>query len=288
MGRVFVDVKTDGTVIETGRKLYRTSSERMGVGDTDRDVVTALRFEKAAVFERGTRTEAPKYWTGVIEAAFYGDPVYKIPDTVAAAAATLSSNPRRSTQNMHAASKALDFFGSAERSPPMYQPKMNYIFDISGDDVGYCEDLMDRNLNKGVKTVRGKTMLSHFHKRVQSEEHGSSQTKRFKTATESSQKHHKSKTPQNRAEESPRYPLLGKISLNYCSAVGLIHAGILPKPPGFDYQKLAYKKPRQDNWRELSEAKVQVFRTEPVIVGGSEVVASKEFDLFDLLAEDEP
>jgi hypothetical protein len=311
---VYVDVKIDGTVIEKGRKVDPASSLRMGVwkkqveleNNIVRYVETALRFDKAAVYERGTRIEAPKFWTGVIEAVFYGDPVYKIPDTVAAATAAaasppppprtvtplisspLSRNPHRSTQNMHAASRALDFFGRAERSPPIYQPKKNIIYtdvsqDISGDVVGYCENLSDPKYRKGVKTVRGDMALSQFHKRVQSEEHGSSQTKGLKTTPK-----YKRKAPRNRAEEFPSYPPLGTISLTYCSAVGLIWAGILPKPPGWEYQQTAYNNPRTDNWRELSEAKVQVFRTEPVIVEGIIVHASTEFDLFDLLAEDGP
>jgi hypothetical protein len=83
-----MDVKIDGTVIEKGPRLEETGETREYCRLLCKK--TALRFDKAAVHEKGTQTKAPTFWAGVLEAVFYGDPVYKIPedDTVAAAASS--------------------------------------------------------------------------------------------------------------------------------------------------------------------------------------------------------
>jgi len=55
---------------------------------------------------------------------------------------------------------------------------------------------------------------------------------------------------------------LGTITLKYCYTIGLIHAGILAKPPNWDGERLkktCSKRTREDYARILSEIKIRKF-----------------------------
>ena len=50
---------------------------------------------------------------------------------------------------------------------------------------------------------------------------------------------------------------LGSIELNYCSTIGPIYTGILPKPPGWHLMLCRANQPCNDDWKVLSEYKVK-------------------------------
>lgn len=76
---------------------------------------------------------------------------------------------------------------------------------------------------------------------------------------------------------------LETISLNYCTTVGLIHVGVLPKPPMWDFHRLQHPRKRKIcNDDDPPHKVVTPQRIRISQEGGDALIAPKEFDLFDL------
>jgi hypothetical protein len=94
----------------------------------------------------------------------------------------------------------------------------------NGGDVAYVMGISDPDQKKGVKSQKGETFTAHKSKR--------------------------------RRKMYAKGGLLCTITLRYCSTLGLIHAGILPKPPMWDLHRLA--NPADDNGQEKPKPKSTV------------------------------
>ena len=310
---VYVDIQIDGTLIEKGRRVTRLKSEDIGIWRRDGGFLeeNALKFNIADVkVKNGTRNQSFTFWTGVVTALFYGDPKHMITE----------SDHREHSQSQHSETESTSSDTKTNDSPresevyasnndessenqysecelssysPIYHPRENTVYTNNKDDVsgnvGFskCDD--DPKWEKGVKTVRGKTTLSRCRDRKPSPSPKRRKKKRAYVEDDFSwlELPHK-RSPKQREKERfseisyLEAPFLGSIELNYCSTIGLIHAEILPKPPGWRYLKLRTKFPRKDNWKELSEAKVEKISIEAVKRNGVTVQESKVVEFFDL------
>ena len=193
---VYVDLEIDGQKVETGRKVLPGQVAKMGAWQEsaggDSFIEKALKFGRATVHERGSLSTAPQFWTGVITARFYGD-----------------GSLMPSTSNS----------GKENDSNAIYRPRKNLVHLFKSGDVGWCEGVSTDKKEKGVKTVRGETVMASFKK----------QPPKPQPVAENKSKSNKSvKKNKPVAREAE---LLCTISLHYCSAVGLIRAGILRPPP---------------------------------------------------------
>ena len=74
---VYMDLEIDRQMVETAQKLQTGKAVRMGVwweGRDDRLIQHAFQFDRATVHEVLSLEIAPRFWTRVIMAQFYGDP----------------------------------------------------------------------------------------------------------------------------------------------------------------------------------------------------------------------
>ena len=197
---VYVDLEIDGQKVETGRKVLPGQVAKMGAWQEsaggDSYVQKALKFGRATVHERGSLSTAPQFWTGVITARFYGD------------GSLLSSSDGKEN-------------GLPENSTAatIYRPRQNLVHLFKSGDVGWCEGVSTDKKEKGVKTVRGETVMTSFKK----------QPPKLQPVAKK-----KAKNPTKPKKNKPvarEAELLCTISLHYCSTVGLIRAGILRPPP---------------------------------------------------------
>mmetsp|Transcript_11210 Transcript_11210/g.15080 ORF Transcript_11210/g.15080 Transcript_11210/m.15080 type:complete len:260 (+) Transcript_11210:15-794(+) len=73
--------------------------------------------------------------------------------------------------------------------------------------------------------------------------------------------------------------LVDTFELNYCTALGLINVGVLPKPPAWDYLRM--QKPfNQDTLEGGKELNIEPIKVRFEDAGGN--FGAKEYDLFDL------
>jgi hypothetical protein len=296
---VYVDLKVDGTYIEKGRRLDPGSSRRMGIWKKEDDefVELALMFDVAPIHERGSRTTAPEFWTGVIEARFFGDPKFKMSEPKQPAALVVSPDSSKTSVSSGRSSATTDssrnnkrnlrsaFENAADTSfdAPIYQPRKNSVFTEAacGDlgDVGYCKGLGDDKHRKGVKTVRGEKTLSTF----KITKPKSRPTKRAGAPKPSGEPAlpRKSRSMVTEPPQEEEYPLLGTLTIHYCSTVGLIRACLLPEPPGWDDPKPWKENPKNcEIMKELRKMKFEKVRVDRVV--GGVIQESKEVDMFDL------
>jgi hypothetical protein len=166
-------------------------------------------------------------------------------------------------------------------------------------DVGYSEEFSDSKKEKGVKTVRGKTILSKCKvaekpspppaKKIFKPKENTSIVARTRRAVgvvditaggRPAKSKYLKKLPKEKLPKEKESEHLGKLCFHYCSAVGLIWAGIFPKPPGWDLQRIRYWKPRTKN----DDEKVPTFRFQKkqkvVHVDGK--ILTTEYDYFDV------
>ena len=253
----YVDIQVDGRLIEKGRRLTDSKSEDIGIWKRDGGYLeqNALKFKKTnPKIRNGTNNEMFAFWTGVVTALFYGDPKLMITE----------SHHSQSSNDKSSESQSCESKSSSNTRTYLTRDSIVYTNnndDVSGNVGSYTNIPGDDKKKKGVKTVRGKTTLSRFPRR------SSSPPKKKKRSNNSS---------------SLEAPFLCSIELNYCSTNGLIHAEILPKPPGWKYIQLREEYPRKDNWKELSEAKVEKISIEAVKRNGVTVQESKVVEFFDL------
>lgn len=263
---VYADIIIDGRHIEKGRRVKCQTSEKVGIWKRDGCHLeeNAFRFDKADVKKRNeTSNTSFPFWTGVVTAMFYGDPKYRISNSAvcqdSASQTNGSDSSESQTDRSHASCK--DSYSSSVRTT--YLPRERRVYtdvndNVSGN-VGYFHG-DDEKHKKGVKTVRGKTTLSRC----------------------SSKRKNVNLSPPKRKKNSIEAVFLGSIKLNYCSTIGLIHAEILPEPPGWRYMRHRATHPRNDSWKDLSDAKVEKIHIECVKLGGIVVQESKVVELFDL------
>ena len=84
---------------------------------------------------------------------------------------------------------------------------------------------------------------------------------------------------------------LGSITLKYCSTVGLIHAGILDKPPNWDVEllkKTCSQRTKEEHASILSAVKIHKYElnTERVNGQGDKIVEKREVEVLDLTESD--
>ena len=94
----------------------------------------------------------------------------------------------------------------------------------------------------------------------------------------------KSKPKSIKKKEVPGV-ILEEIKLNYCTALGLIYAGVLPKPPLWDYHRLEHGRRRdneEENQTPLSDVPHKKIKVAAVYEGDVMISAAKEIDTFDL------
>jgi hypothetical protein len=73
---------------------------------------------------------------------------------------------------------------------------------------------------------------------------------------------------------------LRTIEVQYCTAPGLIQAGILPKPPMWDSHQKSF--PRKRSAPEIPIVSPQKIKREASVIDGHTVIQAKEYELFDL------
>uniref|UniRef100_A0A6U5L181 Uncharacterized protein n=1 Tax=Corethron hystrix TaxID=216773 RepID=A0A6U5L181_9STRA len=82
--------------------------------------------------------------------------------------------------------------------------------------------------------------------------------------------------------------LVRKMKLNYCTALGLIEIGILPKPPLWDFHRLQFPQEKSNSSSCSSEIQPEKKRKITTThLDGKSIVEVQEFDFFDLTKEKE-
>jgi hypothetical protein len=80
-------------------------------------------------------------------------------------------------------------------------------------------------------------------------------------------------------ESFKRGELLHSVTLKYCTVVGLIQAGLLPKPPLWEFQRLLY--PREES--PLAAGFVPPAPQSYIVAGNKELgIEERQYDLYDL------
>jgi hypothetical protein len=250
-GTVYVDLSVDGMPIQKGHRLYPNMTSKVGVIRADNnggiDTEVALRFAKAKVLwpSASNGATACTYWTGEIQATFYGDPRYCVPVEALPKPERLevrvASTPRTTITPIIPLAEA------ANRAPVTYAaPKHTYYLNskLASSDVGYVPGISDDKHKKGVKSAEGTTALRTHH------------FSRTWNSSSSDKPSKKPKLPQIQklySKPKEREPeKLCSITLKYCSAIGLIHAKILARPPDWDLEQ-ARKKCGDELKREHEE-----------------------------------
>lgn len=154
---------------------------------------------------------------------------------------------------------------------------------LASSDVGYVPGKSNEEQKKGVKSAEGTTALRthQFSQPSTSSKKPKKQEDDEQSTTSESEDEPKEKDPKK----------LGTITLKYCSTIGLIHAGILAKPPNWDEERLkktCSKRTREDHARILSEIKIRKFEllSERINGQGEKVVERTEVEILDLTESD--
>lgn len=100
-----------------------------------------------------------------------------------------------------------------------YKEQKDHSSKWDGGDVSYVMGISDPDKKKGVKSDKGESFSVHKSKR--------------------------------RRKAYAKGGLLSTITLRYCSTLGLIHAGVLTKPPMWDMQRLV--NPAEENGEDKPE-----------------------------------
>ena len=283
---VYADLSVDGQVIQKGHGLYpggRTS--RVGVvranshaGERTSTEV-ALRFARAQVHGGSTKGEACEYWTGQVDVTFWGNPSYRTPPGIL----PKPYKPAKSEEN-RAGSQVAAPVVPAPLAPVVMPvtyaaPKNTYFLNpsLASTDVGFVPGQSDDKHKKGVKSAEGTTALQTLNLNWEKPEPKQRDWNDDMSAL----------TEYTGAPRVREPQFLGKITLKYCSAVGLIHAGILDKPPNWDVERLKLAcsaQTKQDHARILSEVKIQRFtlNNERISGNGEKIVEKTEMEVLDL------
>eukprot|EP00956_Cyclotella_meneghiniana_P035495 scaffold115418_cov119-Cyclotella_meneghiniana.AAC.1 len=314
---VYVDLTVDGTLIQRGHPLYPHRKSKVGVVPVNKSTEVALRFARAKVVESGEGTDgACKYWTGQIEATFYGNPNHCIPQgaipqpsdgqataksaqqvnngsKISSSVALMPPPPPPPTivpvhRPYHQLGATIPSTVAVPPPPPTAAPQVIYKrpsntyymnSSLAASDVGYVSGKTAENQKKGVKSAEGTTAL---------------RTHNFRPPVPKKKAPEKNWDDQSTIltnhEDAPieKDPeKLGVLTLKYCSTIGLIHAGILVKPPNWDVeqlQKKCSKRTREEHARILSQIKIQRFEllSETINGRGEKVIEKKEVELLDL------
>lgn len=290
----YADLKVDGILIQKGHKVRPGRESKVGViqctaegGFTNTEV--ALRFARARVDASGTRETAAAYWTGQVEATFYGNPSCRIPP---------GSSPTPYSRDGQVQPQPTDSSNNDNRTAtvtPVNEvptvidvPKVTYTArkttyypntSLASSDVGYVFGKSTESQKKGVKSAEGKTALRQ-HKWSKREK-----KKPAKGPDEPKLEDMNSGKSQVVVEKKPE--VLGSIVVRYCSTVGLIHAGILDKPPNWDEEQLKSKRTkrgREEDMRILSQVKLDKIELmhERINGRGEKVSEKRMIELFDL------
>lgn len=281
---VYVDLTVDGTLIQRGHRAYPGQTSRVGVirvdGVTAERTATevALKFERAKVAAAGVvgggANGACEYWTGQVEATFYGNPTYCIHP----GATPIPSNESADHSGANIPSSSIaappPAVAAPVRSNVIYrEPRNTYYRNprLASSDVGYVPGKTAETQKKGVKSAEGKTAL---------------RTHNLDWCNRPS-KQNKNKHCDPHASLKKEPEKLGVLTLKYCTTLGLIYAGILDKPPNWDAERLKMmctKRMRDEHERILSQIKIQKFdlNTETINGQGEKVVEKRVVELFDL------
>jgi hypothetical protein len=81
---------------------------------------------------------------------------------------------------------------------------------------------------------------------------------------------------------------LHRIKVNYCTTVGLIEAGILPKPPYWEMQRIIRKRPPCTEEELKRAAPSKKIKIAAVFDQGILISPAREVELFDLVDDEEP
>ncbi|KAL3788458.1 hypothetical protein HJC23_011410 [Cyclotella cryptica] len=309
---VGVDLRVDGSLIQSGHRLHPGLPSTVGVlpvGNTNKEV--ALRFASAKVMPDGTLGRgadgACEYWTGEVEATFYGNPNHRVPPGTTpkpsitpkpskeeqrvetnipsspAPSSSIGAPPRAFDAPVSTSSRNTSWnrgFSSSSLSSPS-DVRDNFIYSqptttfyrnhsLASSDVGYVPGKDRPQPKKGVKSAEGTTELRTHCFAPRS------------THRDNKQKHRDPFAPIVKEPEK-----LGVITLKYCSTVGLIFAGILTKPPNWEVERLqstCSKRMREEHAMILSKIKIIKFelKSETITGCGEKVVEKREVELLDL------
>lgn len=313
---VYVDLTVDGTLIQRGHPLYPRRKSKVGVVPVNKSTEVALRFAKAEVVESGERADgACKYWTGQVEATFYGNPHHCIPQG-AVPQPSDGQAAIESTEQKECGAKTLPAVAVLPPPPPtaahfqrppqqlgatipstvavpppppaapqvIYKRPTNTYYtnsSLASSDVGFVlGNKTAKNQQKGVKSAEGTTALRTHNFKPPAPKKNEPEPKNWDDQT-TILTHHDDAPIEKDPEK------LGLLALKYCSTIGLIHAGILVKPPNWDVeqlQKKCSKRMREEHARILSQIKVHKFEllSETINGRGEKVVEKKEVELLDL------
>ncbi|KAL9185485.1 hypothetical protein ACHAXT_003262 [Thalassiosira profunda] len=298
---VYADLKVDGQPIKTGHRLKPgRKASTVGVLASEShagewaSTEVALRFARAQVYDSSTKGEACTYWTGQVEATFYGNPSYHIPTGVVpalykAVKSEESSGVKAEETKVEAKVQAAPVVSSVTPSTSggvtYGKRKTTYMLapSLSSTDVGFVPGKSDDKQKKGVKSAKGtKALRTHNLNWTSSKP---KPKKRVRNATNV-----RPDPPAGPEVREPEY--LGKVTLNYCSTVGLIHAGILDKPPNWDVERLKLavsQQTKQDHAKILSEVKVQHFtlKNERISGTGEKITEMTDVEILDLTEMDD-
>ncbi|KAL7555074.1 hypothetical protein ACHAWF_018696 [Thalassiosira exigua] len=295
---VYADIRVDGTLIQKGHRVYPGMKSKIGVLRANSTAAectnteVALRFARAKVHD-DSREKAATYWTGQVEATFYGNPSYHIAPgsvpkpyfrdgpVIPEKRATVAARAVNPMENITVTAPALS--GSAAVS---YAPRDNLFYSnhgLASSDVGYVPGKSAENQKKGVKSAEGTTALR---------EHNLKWNKPQKPDTPKNPKNTKNASNLSNSDSGPTVKVkepknLGSITVRYCSTVGLIHAGILDKPPNWELEvlkKSRSKRAREDDLKVLSKAKLEKIelKSETINGRGEKIVEKREVELYDL------
>ena len=272
----------------------------------------ALRFARARVHD-GSRETAAEHWTGQVEATFYGDPIHRIPpgsspspysrarDEAAAATSSPSPQSRDETADESSSTSAYSYETEDEdatvpipsvivsapvptqpRAPAVTYaaPKNKFYLNpsLASSDVGYVPGKSAKSQMKGVKSAEGRTALRTLNL------NWSEKKKPDKPKKQISRKPSNATPLGGPVVKEPE--VLGTLILRYSSTVGLIHAGILVKPPNWGVEllrKACSKRTLKENAKILAKIKVRKIELMHETVNGhGKVVNKREMEVLDL------
>ncbi len=283
---VYADLTVDGTLIQKGHQVHPGVKSRVGViradshqGDS-RTAEVALRFARAQVHGDGKKKDACAYWTGQVVATFYGNPSYRItsgdspkPDGLSESVATVKVPAVVVPKVVTAPAASSGVTYGARKTTYYLNPN------LASSDVGYVPGKSADDQKKGVKSAEGSKQLRthnfNWERPKPKKERRDDDWEDCSTLSGWGM-------PKVREPEK-----LGSVTLKYCSTVGLIHAGILDKPPNWDVERLkstCSKRTREDHARILAEIKIQKFelKSEKINGQGEKVVETNEVEVLDL------
>ena len=277
---VYVDLAVDGTAIQKGQRAHPGRTSRVGVIRADsiagkqRTTEVALRIavregKSPRWIERGCDCLCILDWSGrghVLRQSELSYPAGGFPSRV---------NPVLIVPHPVVVASTVKYD----------VPENTYYLNpsLASSDVGYVPGKSNEEQKKGGKSAEGTTALRthQFSQPSTSSKKPKKQEDDEQSTTSESEDEPKEKDPKK----------LGTITLKYCSTIGLIHAGILAKPPNWDEERLrktCSKRTREDHARILSEIKIRKFEllSERINGQGEKVVERTEVEMLDLTESD--